>query len=128
MVATGVGTLRSLVARTNKCGECIRLKYKPHVSAIVIVTYDFVSKSYFKQNMLNIVSNCYTTCMTTPLVPLLRVRALHWVPIPIPMGFGWAWVRCYCSWVGMGGHRSLLMVMGWVWVQIRRKMLGFAKG
>ena len=28
-------------------------------------------------------------------------------------------------WVGMGGHRSLLMViMVWVWVQIRRKMLG----
>jgi hypothetical protein len=26
--------------------------------------------------------------------------------------------------VGMGGHRSLLMVMVWVWVQIRRKMLG----
>jgi hypothetical protein len=26
----------------------------------------------------------------------------------------------------MGGHRSLLMVMVWVWVQIRRKMLGFA--
>ena len=24
---------------------------------------------------------------------------------PIPMGFGWAWVRCYCSWVGMDGHR-----------------------
>ena len=24
-------------------------------------------------------------------------------------------------WVGMGGHRSLLMVMVWVWVQIRRK-------
>jgi hypothetical protein len=27
-------------------------------------------------------------------------------------------------WVGMGGHRSLLMDMVWVWVQIRRKMLG----
>ena len=27
-------------------------------------------------------------------------------------------------WVGMGGHRSLLMGMVWVWVQIRRKMLG----
>ena len=26
----------------------------------------------------------------------------------------------------MGGHRSLLMVMVWVWVQIRRKMLGYA--
>ena len=24
---------------------------------------------------------------------------------PMPMGFGWAWVRCYCSWVGTGGHR-----------------------
>jgi len=24
----------------------------------------------------------------------------------------------------MGGHRSLLMVMVWAWVQIRRKMLG----
>jgi hypothetical protein len=28
----------------------------------------------------------------------------------------------------MGGHRSLLMVMVWVWVQIRRKMLGSALG
>jgi hypothetical protein len=44
-----------------------------------------------------------------------------------------AWVgmgghmSCYGrAWVGMGGHRSLLMVMVWVWVQIRRKMLGFA--
>jgi hypothetical protein len=27
--------------------------------------------------------------------------------------------------MGMGGHRSLLMVMVWVWVQIQRKMLGF---
>ena len=27
-------------------------------------------------------------------------------------------------WVDMGGHRSVLMVMVWVWVQIRRKMLG----
>jgi hypothetical protein len=27
-------------------------------------------------------------------------------------------------WVNMGGHRSLLMVMVWVWIQIRRKMLG----
>ena len=26
--------------------------------------------------------------------------------------------------VGVGGHRSLLMGMAWVWVQIRRKMLG----
>jgi hypothetical protein len=26
--------------------------------------------------------------------------------------------------VGMGGHRPLLMVMVWVWVQMRRKMLG----
>jgi hypothetical protein len=29
-------------------------------------------------------------------------------------------------WVGTGGHRSLLMGMVWVWVQIRRKMLGSA--
>ena len=33
-------------------------------------------------------------------------------------------------WMGMGGdmggHRSMLMVMDWVWVQIRRKMLGSA--
>ena len=29
-------------------------------------------------------------------------------------------------WVGVGGHRSLLMGMVWVWVQIRRKMLGSA--
>jgi hypothetical protein len=37
----------------------------------------------------------------------LQTRALHWVPIPMPMpmGVGWAWVRCYCSWVGLGGHR-----------------------
>jgi len=34
-------------------------------------------------------------------------------------GHGWTHVML---WVGMGGHRSLLMVM--VWVQIRRKMLG----
>ena len=27
-------------------------------------------------------------------------------------------------WMGMGGHRSMLMVMVWVWAQIRRKMLG----
>ena len=27
-------------------------------------------------------------------------------------------------WVSVGGHRSLLMGMVWVWVQIRRKMLG----
>ena len=27
-------------------------------------------------------------------------------------------------WVGMGGHRSMLLVMVWVWVQILRKMLG----
>ena len=27
-------------------------------------------------------------------------------------------------WMGMGGHRSLLMGMVWVWVQIRGKMLG----
>ena len=27
-------------------------------------------------------------------------------------------------WVGMGGHRSLLMGMVWVWVQLKRKMLG----
>jgi hypothetical protein len=30
----------------------------------------------------------------------------------------------YIAWVCMGGHKSLLMVMVWVWVQIRRKMLG----
>jgi hypothetical protein len=29
-------------------------------------------------------------------------------------------------WVGMDGHRSLLMGMVWVWVQIQRKMLGSA--
>ena len=29
-------------------------------------------------------------------------------------------------WMGMGGHRSLLMVMVWVWIQIRRQMLGSA--
>ena len=29
-------------------------------------------------------------------------------------------------WVGVGGHRSLLMVMVWIWVQIQRKMLGSA--
>ena len=30
----------------------------------------------------------------------------------------------WIAWVGMGGHRSLLMIMIWVWVQIWRKMLG----
>ena len=29
----------------------------------------------------------------------------------------------WIAWVGMGGHRSLMMIMVWVWVQIRRKML-----
>jgi hypothetical protein len=40
--------------------------------------------------------------------------------------YGWAHVML---WVGMGEHRSLLMVMVmvWVWVQTRRKMLGSAK-
>jgi hypothetical protein len=28
----------------------------------------------------------------------------------------------------MGGHRSLLMIIVWVWVQIRRKMLGLVRG
>jgi hypothetical protein len=28
-------------------------------------------------------------------------------------------------WMGIGEHRSLLMVMVWVGVQIRRKMLGY---
>jgi hypothetical protein len=32
----------------------------------------------------------------------------------------------WIAWVGMGGYRSLLMVMVWVWVQIQRKMLGSA--
>ena len=32
----------------------------------------------------------------------------------------------WIAWMGMGGHRSMLMVMDWVWVQIRRKMLGYA--
>jgi hypothetical protein len=35
----------------------------------------------------------------------------------------------WIAWLGtchaMGGHRSLLMVMVWVWVQIRKKVLGF---
>jgi hypothetical protein len=50
-------------------------------------------------------------------------------------GHGWAHVMLWvgmgehgCAhvilWVGMGGHRSMLMGMVWVWVQIRRKMLG----
>jgi hypothetical protein len=39
-------------------------------------------------------------------------------------GHGWAHVML---WVGMGGHRWLLMVMVWVWVQIRKKMLGSAE-
>jgi hypothetical protein len=34
---------------------------------------------------------------------------------------GWAHVML---WVGMGEHRSLLMVMVWVWIQIQRKTLG----
>jgi len=32
-------------------------------------------------------------------------------------GHGWAWMD-------MGGHRSLLMVIVWIWVKIQRKMLG----
>jgi hypothetical protein len=35
--------------------------------------------------------------------------------------YGWAWMGTYHA---MGGHRSLLMVMIWAWVQVRRKMLG----
>jgi hypothetical protein len=38
-------------------------------------------------------------------------------------GHGWAHVML---WVGTDGHRLLLMVTVWVWVQIRRKMLGSA--
>ena len=34
------------------------------------------------------------------------------------VGHGWTHVML---WVGMGGHRSLLMDVVWVWVQIRRK-------
>ena len=36
-------------------------------------------------------------------------------------GHGWAHVML---WVGVGGHKSLLMGMFWVWVENRRKMLG----
>jgi len=36
----------------------------------------------------------------------------------MPMGFGWAWVRCYCSWVGVGGHRCNIIVHEWAWVGI----------
>jgi hypothetical protein len=32
----------------------------------------------------------------------------------------------WIAWVGMGGHRSLVVVMVWVWVQIWRKMLDYA--
>jgi hypothetical protein len=38
--------------------------------------------------------------------------------------YGWAHVML---WVGIGGHRLLLMVMVWVWVQIRRKMFGLCR-
>jgi hypothetical protein len=55
-------------------------------------------------------------------------------------GHGWAWVDTFMLWVGMGGHewahvmlwvgmgghRALQMVMVWVWVQFRRRMLGSA--
>ena len=35
-------------------------------------------------------------------------------------------MSCYVwTWVDMGGHRSLLMGMVWVWVQFKGKMLGF---
>jgi hypothetical protein len=37
--------------------------------------------------------------------------------------YGWAHVILL---VGMGGHRLLRIIMVWVWVQIRRKMLGSA--
>ena len=36
-------------------------------------------------------------------------------------GHGWAHAML---WVGVGGHRSLLMGMVWVWVQIKRKNVG----
>ena len=37
------------------------------------------------------------------------------------------YMSCYVwAWVGMGGHRSLLMGMVWVWVQFKGKMLGSA--
>jgi hypothetical protein len=42
-------------------------------------------------------------------------------------GHGWAWVDTFMLWVGMGGHRALQMVMVWVWIQFRRRMLGSAK-
>ena len=49
------------------------------------------------------------------------IKALHWVPIPCPWFLGGH--GCYIivhrwAWVGVGGHRSLLMGVVWVWVQI----------
>ena len=47
---------------------------------------------------------------------------IAWVDTcPVMGGHRWTHVML---WMGMGGHRSLLMVMVWIWVQIRWKMLG----
>jgi len=59
-------------------------------------------------------------------------RVIHITQFFEYMGAVWiAWVgTCHAmgghgwTWVDMGGHRSLLMGMVWVWVHIRRKMLG----
>jgi hypothetical protein len=33
-------------------------------------------------------------------------------------GFRWAWVRCYCPWVGVGGHGCEIVDHGWAWIGI----------
>ena len=44
--------------------------------------------------------------------------------MPMPTHTHGFWVGMGAMLLFMGGHRSLLMVMVWVWVQILRKMLG----
>ena len=51
-------------------------------------------------------------------------RALHRVPMPMPTHTHGFWVGMGVILLFMGGHRSPMMGMVWVWVQIRRKMLG----
>ena len=53
-------------------------------------------------------------------------RALHWVPMPTyAHGFR---VAMGAIFVFMGGHRSMLMGVVWVWVQIRRKCWALVVG
>ena len=95
--------------------------YEVHLYTLI----PFLHHSYSFSSFYNSVGDrCGGNIEKSPsdgLVNVVSSKALHWVPIPMPMGFGWAWVRYYCSWVGMGGHRLLLMDVVCVWVQIQRK-------